>query len=179
MIIIFIRLLSKSVCNLGLFGWCYIDTCLKHFIFSCLQFPTFLMWYNWNGYCFIILSLCASVGFMRSASSKFSILFFNTACGSWSKHSSVRYIPSKIPSVSSPSCSSFESAKVRLSLSYIPIVSHSIPDLVMKLLGLTIRSSKIIQGTLLMTWVAFNLWWVKCIGCTVVGLLSQDIVWNN
>ena len=101
---------------------------------------------------------CACAKFLwRSASLKFPIELFNAACGYWYKCNDVVTVPLNMPSISYPLCSLFGSVKIRCRLSQLPIVALSIPDLVMKFLGLISISSEIIKSIPLMTWVASTL----------------------
>ena len=72
-------------------------------------------------------------------------------------YNAVRPVPLNMPSIDSSLCISFGLVKVRFYFPQIPIVIFSMLDLLMKLLGLMGRSSEIIQGILLSTWVAFIL----------------------
>ena len=65
----------------------------------------------------------------------------------------MRPVPLNIPSISSPLRSSFGLVNVFFYFQKTPIVALSIPDILMKLLGLMRSSSEKIEGSPLSTWI--------------------------
>ena len=98
-----------------------------------------------NGYCFIILFLCPSVVFLKIFFIKISLKGPDINSVQW-----YLYHRTYFPSL--PHYATFLGlVKLRLSISHIPIVACSIPDILMKLLEFKSSSQEGINGGLLRT----------------------------